>query len=266
MSDEPYPPHTLAADLDVLRPTRALIDLAQIAANYRAICAHTGRLVMPVLKANAYGHGLVPVGRLMEQIGAPVLGLAFVEEAIALRRAGVQIPILVLGGILGDQIPLFLEHDLWLTASSVDKLLAIDEAAGALKVRAGVHLKIDTGMERLGVHWYSAEKLLAASLSCKNIDVRGIFSHLASSDDEDGSYTALQRERFEEVLSFYERRSLQPPARHLANSGGVLQHPETWYDLVRPGILLYGIYPAPLPRSIPVAPALTWTSKVVYLK
>jgi alanine racemase len=261
--------HAPVADEAELRPTRLEIDLGQIRANYRAIAAHVGpgRQVMPILKANAYGHGLVAVARAVEAEGAPCLGLAFVEEGIALRRAGIRAPILVLGGILGDQIPRFLDHDLCLAASSVDKLRAIDACAASLGVRAGVHLKIDTGMERIGIHWYSAEKLLEAALQCGNVDVLGVFSHLASSDEPDGSYTRLQLERFLEVVSFYERRSLPTPMRHLANSGAVLQHPDTWLDAVRPGILLFGVKPAQaMALSVPVAPAMTWKSRVVYFK
>src|SRR5690242_16031726 len=139
-------------DEETLRPTHAQVDLGILDRNLAAIRAHVGadrgRTVMPILKANAYGHGLVPVARRMEAAGAPVIGLAFLEEGIRLRRHGIKTPILVLGGILGDQIPLFLDHDLWLTASSVDKLLAIEEIAKARAIRATVHLKIDTGMER----------------------------------------------------------------------------------------------------------------------
>lgn len=262
--------HAPVADEDAgLRPTHLEVDLGVLAGNYRAIRDHVGseRAVIPILKANAYGHGLVPVARTMQAAGAPILGLAYLEEGIALRRAGITTPILVMGGILGDQIPLFLAHDLWLTASSVDKLRAIDAAAEAAGVRAGVHLKIDTGMERIGVHWYTAEKLLDASLTCRHLDVLGIFSHLAASDEPDPSYTALQLERFLEVVDFYRRRSVPTPMRHLANSGGVLAHPDTWLDAVRPGIALYGVMPSDtVARTLPVAPALTWKSKVVYFK
>jgi alanine racemase len=255
-------------DEETLRPTHARVDLGAIDRNLAAIRSQVGhRAVMPILKANAYGHGLVPVARRMEAAGVPVIGLAFLEEGIRLRRHGITTPILVLGGILGDQIPLFLDHDLWLTASSVDKLLAIEEIAKARGARATVHLKIDTGMERIGIHWYSAEKLLEASLRCKHVTVDGIFSHLASSDEADGTYTKLQLERFLEVLSFYDRVSEPVPTRHLANSGAIVQHPDTWLDCVRPGILLYGVYPSDeVPRLVPVEAALTWLSKVVYFK
>jgi alanine racemase len=251
-----------------LRPTYLEVDVGQLAANYASIRRRVGAAdVMPVLKANAYGHGLVPVARLYEKLGARILGVAYLEEAIRLRESGVGASILVLGGILGSQIPLYLDHDLILAASSVDKLRNIDEIAGATGRVARVHLKVDTGMERLGVHWYSATPLLEASLTCRNVRVEGIFSHLANADAADLGHARLQLERFLEVTSFFERRSVPTPTRHLANSGGVAQLPEAWLDLVRPGILLYGVYPsADCRRTVDVAPALTWRSHVVYFK
>jgi alanine racemase len=223
--------------------------------------------MMPVLKANAYGHGLVEVARLMESLNADCLGVAFLEEAILLRENGIHSPILVLGGILGNQVPHFLAHDLTITASSIEKLQQVDDTAGVLKVRTRVHLKIDTGMERIGVHYYSAEKFLEASLKCKNVEIEGIFSHFANADTADLSHARLQLERFEEVLRFYERRSLPQPVRHMANSPAILQLPESYFDMVRPGILLYGVYPSTeVPRSVDVRPALSWKSHVVYFK
>ncbi len=250
------------------RPTHVQISLGQIAGNYRAIERHVGGVqLMPILKANAYGHGLEAVAARLEREGARCFGVAYVEEGIALRKAGVSCSILVLGGIIGRQIPLFLEHDLILTASSVDKLRAIEEAATAFGRKARVHLKIDTGMERIGIHWYSAGALLEESLRCPHVAIEGIYSHLACSDGEDPGPTALQLERFQEVLRFYERRSLPTPTRHLANSGAILQAPETWLDLVRPGILIYGVHPsAEVPRLSGVAPAMRWCSHVVYFK
>ena len=266
----PHPPtplHEPTISDGVLRPTHLEVDLGRVAANYRAIAAHSSAPVMPILKANAYGHGLVPVATRLQAEGAPYLGLAFLEEGIRLREAGVTTPILVLGGILGSQIPLFLEHDLDLTASSVDKLMAIEEAAAATGVRARVHLKVDTGMERIGIHWYTAERLLEASLRCKHVDVQGVFSHFASSDSDDLTYARLQLERFLEVLDFYERRSLATPLRHIANSGAVLQMPEAALDMVRPGILLFGVAPSSsVPMTVDVQPAMTWKSRVVYFK
>ena len=251
-----------------LRPTVLEIDLEQISSNYTAIRKQVGQtIVMPIVKANAYGHGLVRVGQHLQKIGATMLGVAFLEEGILLREAGVTLPILVLGGILGSQVPLFLEHDLTITASSVVKLEHIEEAAKKMGIKAKVHLKIDTGMERIGVHYYSAESLLEASLSSKHIHIEGIFSHFANSDSSDLSSARMQLERFDEVTSFFEKRSVATPLRHMANSGAILQLPKAWMDIVRPGIMLYGVYPASaVEKSIEINPALSWTSRLVYFK
>ncbi len=253
----------------VIRPTYLEVDLSCLAENYRAICrAAAPAKVMPILKANAYGHGLVEVARRMAALGAPYLGVAYLEEGIMLREAGVTAPILVMGGILGDQAPLFLAHDLTLTASSVEKLQQIDEAARRMGTRAKVHLKIDTGMERIGVHYYNAADLLEAAPACEHCEVEGIYSHFANADAArlESAYTQLAR--FEAALSFYEKRGLpRPPLRHMANSGGILQIPESRFDMVRAGILLYGHYPSPsAARTVAVRPCLAWKSRVVYFK
>lgn len=262
------PLHEPTVSLDELRPTHLEVDLGRLRDNYLTLAAHVAPArVMPVLKANAYGHGLVRVAQLLEQVGAPLLAVAYLEEALRLRQEGVKLPVLVLGGIVGSQIPRFLEHDLTLTASSVDKLEAIDACARALGKRARVHLKIDTGMERIGTHWYSADKLLEASLAAKRVEVEGIFTHFANADERDLSHARLQLERFHEVLRFYERRSLAPPLRHAANSGAILQLPESYLDFVRPGILLFGASPtSELPLTLPVRQALTWVTRVVFFK
>jgi alanine racemase len=253
---------------DELRPTLLEVDLGVLAANYRALARHVAPArVLPILKANAYGHGLVPVARLLESVGAPGVGVAYLEEGLRLREQGVKLPVLVLGGIVGSQIPRFLEHGLTLTASSVDKLKAIEDCAAALGKRATVHLKIDTGMERIGVHWYSAGTLLEASIRCRHLDVEGIFTHFANADEPDLAPARRSLEHFHEVLRFYERRSLPVPLRHAANSGAILQMPESYLDAVRPGILFYGASPdVALPVTVPVRQALRWVTRVVYFK
>ncbi|HXH82505.1 MAG TPA: alanine racemase [Candidatus Tectomicrobia bacterium] len=250
------------------RPTVVEVDLRAITDNLHAIRAAVApAAVMPIVKANAYGHGLVEVARHLVGLAATSLGVAFLEEAIALRRAGIRVPILVMGGILGDQVPLFLEHDLTLTASSIDKLRQIDETAGRLGVTARVHLKVDTGMERIGVHYYSAHGLLERAADCRHTVVEGIYSHFANADAADLGSARVQLARFLEVLEWYDKHGVPPPRRHIANSGAILQLPESHLDLVRPGILLYGVYPsAEVRRTIAVRPALSWKSRVVYFK
>lgn len=253
---------------DVLRPTFVEVNLSRLSENLRLLESAAGSAgVMAVLKANAYGHGMLRVADHLVAEGARILGVAFLEEGILLRRRGIRAPILVLGGIIGNQVPLFLENDLTLTASSVDKLGQIDQAAAAAGVVARVHLKIDTGMERIGVHYYSASKLLEASLRCRHTLIEGIYSHFANADAEDLTHARLQLERFLEVVAFYERRSVPTPMRHIANSAALVRLPESRLDLVRPGILLYGVLPSPsVPPVIPVRPALSWKSRVVYFK
>jgi alanine racemase len=267
MTNQPINHPTIATD--VVRPTLVEIDLDRLRENFLAIQSHVAPAkVMAVVKANAYGHGLVRVARLMQDLKADYIGVAVLEEGILLRQAGVTIPVLVMGGILGNQVPHFLKHGLTITASSLETLKAINDAAGRMRVRAKVHLKIDTGMERIGVHYYSAAKFLETSLRCRHMDVEGIFSHFANSDAADLSHAKLQLDRFHEVLSFYDNLGIPPPKfRHMANSGAILQLPEARLDLVRPGILLYGVYPSDeAVRSVTVRPALSWKSRVVYFK
>jgi alanine racemase len=260
--------HPVISVDEIVRPTRVEVDLKILAENVKAIKALVGKSkIMPVLKANAYGHGLVRVAQLYEKLKADYLGVAVVEEGILLREMGIKTPILVLGGVWGNQIPLFLKHNLSITASSIDKLKQIDETAKQMKTKAIVHLKIDTGMERIGVHYYNAEKFLEAAYSYKNIIVEGIYSHFATAESDDLTFTKLQLERFNEVLEYFNKHSIQPPIRHISNSGAILQMPEANLDMVRPGIMMFGVYPSKkIKRTIEVKPALTWKSLVVYFK
>jgi len=198
----------------IVRPTHVEVNLTRLTQNYQAIeRAVAPATIMPILKANAYGHGLVEVAKHFSSLGAPYLGVAYLEEGIHLREHGITTPILVLGGILGNQVPLFLEHDLTLTASSLEKLEQTNKAARSMGIKAKVHLKIDTGMERLGVHYYNADPLLEAALSCNYCQIEGIFSHFASSDSADLTSARIQLDRFNEVLEFYDRHGLTPPLR-----------------------------------------------------
>ncbi|MDE0872760.1 MAG: alanine racemase [Acidimicrobiales bacterium] len=253
---------------DSSRPTWCDIDLAALERNYSAIKQVVGvSKMMPVIKADAYGHGLTQIGTRLQEIGAPCLAVAYVEEGLALRAAGITVPIQVLGGAVTRQIPLFLEHGLTFTAPSVDKLLQISDAAEAANTTAKVHLKIDTGMERIGVHHYNADTLFEAALSCTSLEVEGVFSHLASADDTDLESARIQLERFLEALDFYDRRSLPTPTRHIANSAAIVALPEAHLDLVRPGLLLYGIEPTDqTSKTITVEPLLSWRSEVIYFK
>ena len=249
------------------RPSRIRVDLDALSHNLRAIRAHVGVPVMGIVKANAYGHGLVQVARHLEAQGVDQLGVAFVEEGIALRKAGIRAPILVLGGIFGPQVAQFIVHDLEITVSSLDKLRQVEAAAESLGRKAIIHLKIDTGMERIGVHSYSCGPFIEAAAASKWCVLKGIYSHLACADDPASPMTLQQLARFEEACAHFPRIGAPMPLRHLANSGGVLHFPQTWLDLVRPGIVLYGVLPDPASKpTIDVRPALSLVSQVVYFK
>jgi alanine racemase len=256
----------IATDQGV-RATWAEVNLTRLEGNLNAIRQRVApSKVMLVVKANAYGHGLIEVANALAG-KSDYVGVAVLEEGILLRELGITAPIMVLGGIWREQIPRYLQHDLTLTASSVERLEQIDAVAGRIGVKAKVHLKIDTGMERIGVHYYNAHLLQETALKCSHVEVEGIFSHLANADSHDLSHARLQLERFNEVLRFYERRSLPMPLRHIANSAAVLQLQESYMDMVRPGIMLYGVYPSPsTPHTLDVKPALSWKSRVVYFK
>lgn len=249
------------------RPTRILVDLDAITHNLAAIRARVGVPVMGIVKAQAYGHGLVPVARHLQAQGVDQLGVAFLEEGIALREAGITLPILVLGGIFGPQAGELIANDLEVTVSSLDKLRQVEVAAQALGRKATVHLKIDTGMERIGVHSYSCASFIEAAVASRWCTIKGIYSHLACADAPASPMTALQVERFAEACAHFERLGVPMPLRHLANSGGVLHAPETWLDMVRPGIVLYGVLPdAASQATIDLQPSLSLVSQVVYFK
>ena len=258
---------TVIAEDGGVRSTWVEVNLTRLTQNLQAIRDRvTPAKVMIIVKANAYGHGLAEVAKHLST-SSDYIGVAVLEEGILLRELGVTVPILVLGGIWGNQVPHYLQHNLTLTASSVERLEQINDVASKMGVKAKVHLKIDTGMERIGVHYYNAKTILESALHCPNVDVEGIFSHLANADSIDLSHSHLQMERFNEVLRFYEYHSLPTPIRHMANSPAILQLPDSYYDMVRPGILLYGVFPtSEIPHTVPVRPALSWKSRVVYFK
>jgi alanine racemase len=222
---------------------------------------------MVMVKANAYGHGIDGVAPFIEPF-VDYFGVALPEEGIHLRSVGITKPILVAGGTLPGQVHVFAEYDLTLTGSSIELLDVAEDISYSTGKRIKTHLKIDTGMERVGVREYEAEALIEKSTAYSHLEIEGIYTHLANSELRDRTYSSLQIERFQEVLAIYERRSIPvPPLRHVCNSGGILNVPDAHLDMVRPGILFYGVYPGDeVDRVIDVKPALTWRSRVAYSK
>lgn len=250
-----------------LRPTVMDIDLDALGRNFSVLRnAIAPARFMAVMKANAYGHGLIRCAEYLEKRGVDYFGVALVEEGIALRKAGIRAPILIFGGVFGGQISRYLDFDLELTASSVDKLKTIDEVARDRGVQAKVHLKFDTGMGRIGVRPERAAELIGCATTLPNVSVVGVFSHLASGDSTDAQQTREQIALFEGCVTA--ARHLSPaPLAHLANSGAVLQHPAARFDMVRVGIALYGVPPEKhLGNALPLEPVMSISSRVVYFK
>jgi alanine racemase len=248
------------------RPTHALIDLGALRRNYRTLLRLANRVpVMAVVKANAYGHGLERVGQALAQENVAYFGVGFLEEGIELRRAGVTTPILVLGGAVGYQAGLFLEHDLELTVSSLALARRVAEEVRRFGRRARVHLKVDTGMGRIGVNWANAAAFIEAAMSLPELEVVGVYSHLATADEEEVSFTREQINRFNEVLSHLPDQS-KPLLRHISNSGALFGHPASRFDLVRLGISLYGCNPNGHTPPVSLEPVMSLMSEVVFVK
>ncbi len=254
------------------RPTRADISYGNLRNNLSIVRSWIRKdvKIMAMVKANAYGHGLYEISSELLKQGVEYLGVAFLEEGVYLRKCGITAPIVVLGAINTDQIADFINNDIEITSSSLDKSSAI--AAGAKKMgkSAKVHLKIDTGMERIGVHWYHAQEFIEKSFALDSISIKGIFSHFAKAET-DPDFTAQQLNHFEAVLTMIDKKNLLPELVHIANSAGIMNFKSSHYTMVRPGIVLYGYNPnGYLPDEAfngkKLKPVMTLKTKVAYFK
>jgi alanine racemase len=244
------------------RTTWVEIDLAAIRHNVRTLKPSTAEL-MAVVKANAYGHGDVPVATAALEAGATWLGVALVEEGVALRAAGLEAPILVLSECPPGAEAVALAHRLTPTVASDDGLARLADATrGAI----AVHVKVDTGMHRIGVWPPEDAADFVGRVVAAGLDVEGLWTHLARSEDDEAT-TRRQLERFREVVDDVRRTGVEPRLLHAANSGAVLRHPDAHLDLVRPGIAIYGIRPAPgVGADRDLEPALRWRSAVTAVR
>jgi alanine racemase len=242
------------------------IDLDQLIANTQAVAAHVGgaERILATVKADAYGHGVVFSARALVAAGVGWLGVATVEEGIEIRQAGVETPILVLSPIVRDDVAVAAEYGLSIVLSSLDALAGMLSALGG--ERLGIHVGVDTGMGREGALPAEAPALLQRALALPGLRIEGVFTHLPAADEGTRGFTLAQIERFLRIL---DDAGLNDGSllRHAANSAGILDFPESHLDLVRPGLLLYGLYPSPaVSRSIPVRPVLAFKSRVTNLK
>ncbi len=251
------------------RPTRAEISFTALAHNLQIIKDIVGDAkIMAVVKAEAYGHGLVPVAKELTRLGVDHLAVSFLEEGVLLRSAGITIPILVMGGLVDEQISTYLDYDLQITVSSIWKGNHVNFIAAQMGKKAVVHLKIDTGMGRIGQNWQTVEPFFRAAASWENIEIAGIYTHFATSDEQDLSFVRIQLSRFKTVLQIARNYNIKPEFVHTANSGAIMQLPEeSVFNMVRPGIMLYGWSPSRhLDGKFSLLPVMTLRSQVVYVK
>ena len=246
-----------------MNPTVVEIHLPSLRHNLQEVTRRVGTAaVLAVVKANAYGHGAVPVSRALLAAGAHQLGVATVEEGLELRDAGVTAPILVMGGV--HDIPALQRSTLTPVLPSRDAVEAAGRLADPRTAPLRVHLKIDTGMSRLGLAPGEALALLRSDWP-PNLHLEGVMSHLASADEPDGRETEQQLARFRAFLDAIRSAGLTVPTAHIANSAAILKYPSSHLDLVRPGLMLYGYASGPTP-SADLCPVLTWKSRVIQIK
>jgi alanine racemase len=253
----------------------ARVDLDAIRSNFRAISSflpsapdRAAPKVIAVVKANAYGHGSAEVGPALEQAGAAMLACADIEEGIVLRRAGVRIPIIVFGALGVSDLDGVFQYYLTPTISTPSAGRALQAAAAKHGSMLRCHLKIDTGMNRLGFRHDNLERTMPPVLASPHLEFESVYTHFATADVLDTpSFMDQQRQRFDRAVATLASLGLPSVPRHAANSAAMLRDARTWYDFVRPGLLLYGIVPPPLSATtMGLRPALSLTSRIVAVK
>ena len=254
---------------DAQKRTWAEIDLGRLARNYHALRGLTppGCKFLGVVKANAYGHGAVPVARKLEELGADYLAVACLDEALELRNAGIKLPILILGVTPAEYAEVLLEHDITQAVGDLELAQALSAAGVAAGRKAKVHIKVDTGMSRLGFLWsQGAEEDIRRVYGLPGLECEGIFTHFANADGDE-TYTMEQFTRFLVLLGHLEREGVTFPIRHCAASAAVLNYPCTHLDMVRPGIALYGHYPAAgMEYTCPLEPVMALKTRVAAVR
>ena len=262
-----------------MRYTWAEVDLEAIAANLRALGERArsgspgrpgGPQLMAVVKADAYGHGALEVARAALAAGASWLAVAIVEEGVALRQAGFEAPILVLGFVPPEQAGLVVEHGLRTALYQADLAAALSREAVRRGKPARVHVKVDTGMGRLGLAPSEVIRFIRVARSLPGLEVEGLFTHFATADSPDKSYAREQASRLGEIVSELNARGMRPLLVHAANSAAAIDLPEYAFDLVRLGIAMYGLNPAgvpvPSPGGFTLHPALNWKARFSHVK
>ncbi len=242
------------------------VDLKAIRENFLAVKEKVGkRKVLVCVKADGYGHGIVEVSRFLEREGVDFLGVARWEEGAELRESGIKTPILILGSILPEDVNKALKYRLRITVGDEEIIERVEREVLKSKVSIPLHLKVDTGMGRIGAGLEEAKRLASLILE-KSLFLEGIFTHFPSAEDDE-EFTLYQIKTFNSLVKELEEKGCKIPYVHMANSAGVLNFPSSYADMVRPGIMIYGYYPSPqTKKSVRLTPSLTWKTKVVFIK
>jgi len=249
--------------------TWAEIDLDAIKYNFREVKSKTNAKVMAIIKADAYGHGVKEVARAVFEEGAYAFGVATADEALELRNLGYTLPILILGVIFPEEYHSIIENDVSFAIADIKSASLASEAAKAVGKNALVHIKLDTGMGRIGFmcNEKSAEEIQKIS-NFDNIKIEGIFSHMSKADEEDKTYANAQFEKFTRMCNSLEEKGVVLPLKHIANSASIATLPHTHLDMVRSGIVTYGLNPSEDVdhRHISLKPAMTLKSRITHVK
>jgi alanine racemase len=249
--------------------TRALIDTDAFRHNLNSVRAYVGQgvKILAVVKANAYGHGAVELAREAVDWGVDYLGVARVHEGIELRNGGIRSNILLFESAPSEHNAPAIQNGLELTLASRASAEEVDRAARNLGVRAKVHVKVDTGMGRLGMPFATSVDAIEQIAGLEGLDVVGIYSHFATSEDRDQAFARTQLERFNGIVATLAGRGVSFALRHMANSGAIMTLPGSYMDMVRPGIMLYGYPPgSAMSERYPVRPVLSLVSRVSFIK
>lgn len=251
------------------RAAWAEIDLAALRHNYEEIKKNIrgGAKLCAVVKADAYGHGALAVARVAVEAGASYLAVATLGEAIELRQAGFTVPILLLGLVLPDEARDIVDYDVTQVVCELPLAEAISREAVRQHKTAKVHLKVETGMGRIGIRPEEIGALAAAVKQLPNIEIEGMFSHFAMADSKDKTYTKGQLAKFEQALKAVEETGVKLKIRHIAESAAILEIPEAHYDMVRAGVIQYGMWPSDeVTHPIDLKPVMKVCAKVVFMK
>ncbi len=245
------------------------IDLDAIAQNVKNIKQLIGEKIelMAVVKGNAYGHGILDVSSVVLNNGATRLAVARLEEGIFLRKAGITVPILILGLTLKQQAELLVSYNITPTVCEYEMIEKLSESAIKEDKVVKVHLKVDTGMGRIGIFSHDILRFIKRIRALRNVEIEGIFTHFSVADEKDKTYTEKQFRKFMGVLTALEKEGIRIPIKHLGNSATLLDLPHMWLDLVRPGISIYGLYPSTeVQKTIKLIPAHSFKTRIVFLK